>query len=301
MLLKIRFHGRGGHGMKTAARTVGTAAFLAGYQAQDAPMYGAERRGAAVSAFVRISDEPILERGPIEAPNLIALADETLLRDASSDVLRGQQEAAAIFINAQEARPLSATFDIQPPLISFDVSGLTREVLGRASALSAGFSAAVARLSGLIQLDQLQRAMQQELEEIGVAPAEIEKNFSIGEQIFNALSPLPRPIQIIPTSPIQEALVVPTYHHPLVATPSILHAGNAILRNTGSWRVERPVVDWAACTRCGLCYVMCPDGAIQLDEQGYPVIDYDHCKGCMICQRLCPLAAIGCQQETRAW
>ena len=138
MLLKIRFHGRGGHGVKTAARIVGTGAFVAGYHAQDAPIYGAERRGAAVAAFVRISDEPILERGPIAAPNLIALADETLLQDASSDVLRGQQEAAAIFINSQEAQPLSVAFDIHPPVISFDVSGLTREVLGTARPTPAG-------------------------------------------------------------------------------------------------------------------------------------------------------------------
>jgi pyruvate ferredoxin oxidoreductase gamma subunit len=102
MHLRIRFHGRGGHGVKTAARIVGTAAFLSGYQAQDAPIYGAERRGAAVAAFVRVSDEPILERGPIAVPNLIVLADETLLKDASSGVLRGQESASAIFVNAPE-------------------------------------------------------------------------------------------------------------------------------------------------------------------------------------------------------
>lgn len=284
--------------MKTAARIVGTAAFRAGYQAQDAPIYGAERRGAAVSAFVRISDEPILERGPIAAPNLIVLADETLLPDASSGVLRGQQGAAAIFINTQQAGRLPAAFDIRPRVISFDVSGLTRAVLGRASALSAGLSAAATRLSGLIQLAQLRQAMQEEFEELGVAPAEIEKNIGIAKRVFDSLSP----VQFAPTPPLKaQALVAPTYQWPLIATPSILHAGNAALLQTGAWRVERPVVDRAACTRCGLCFVMCPDGAIQLDEQGYPVVDYDHCKGCMICQRVCPLHAIGRQEETRAW
>ena len=45
-MLRIRFHGRGGQGMKTASRIVGTAAFHEGYYAQDAPIYGAERCGA---------------------------------------------------------------------------------------------------------------------------------------------------------------------------------------------------------------------------------------------------------------
>ena len=39
----IRFHGRGGQGMKTASRILGTAFFKAGYEVQDAPRYGAER------------------------------------------------------------------------------------------------------------------------------------------------------------------------------------------------------------------------------------------------------------------
>ena len=53
---------------------------------------------------------------------------------------------------------------------------------------------------------------------------------------------------------------------PSSPSPSVLHAGNAVARPTGSWRVERPVVDPDICTRCGLCFVRCPDGAIALDE-----------------------------------
>ena len=62
-MIRVRFHGRGGHGVKMASRILGTAAFLAGRHVQDSPVYGAERRGAAVTAFTRIDDEPILERG----------------------------------------------------------------------------------------------------------------------------------------------------------------------------------------------------------------------------------------------
>ena len=49
-MFRIRFHGRGGQGMKTASRILGSAFFHAGYEVQDAPHYGAERRGAPVSA-----------------------------------------------------------------------------------------------------------------------------------------------------------------------------------------------------------------------------------------------------------
>jgi pyruvate ferredoxin oxidoreductase gamma subunit len=42
----VRFHGRGGQGMKTASRIVGTASFIEGHFVQDFSVYGAERRGA---------------------------------------------------------------------------------------------------------------------------------------------------------------------------------------------------------------------------------------------------------------
>jgi pyruvate ferredoxin oxidoreductase gamma subunit len=298
MLLRIRFHGRGGHGVKTAARIDSAAAFQSGNQAQDSPMYGAERRGAAVTAAVRISDQPILQRGPVAAPDLIVLADQTLLRDASAGVLRGQEGAAAIFINQPEALAVPTQCDIRPRIIAWDISGLTREILGRASALSAALAGAAARLTGLISRDNLLVATREELEELEVTTAEIDKNIEIAGRIFDALVP----VQFAAARPQEvQMLFAPTYQPPLLAAPSILHAGNAVLRQTGAWRVERPVVNRDACTRCGYCFVMCPEGVVQLDHDGYPVIDYDHCKGCMICQRLCPLHAIGREQETQAW
>ena len=64
-MLRIRFHGRGGQGMKTANRILGAGALHAGCVVQDAPVYGAERRGAPMAAFTRIAHAPILERGAI--------------------------------------------------------------------------------------------------------------------------------------------------------------------------------------------------------------------------------------------
>jgi len=60
-MLRIRFHGRGGQGMKTASRIVSTAAFREGLSAQDSPIYGAERRGAPVAAFTRITNTPSID------------------------------------------------------------------------------------------------------------------------------------------------------------------------------------------------------------------------------------------------
>ena len=59
-MYRVRFHGRGGQGIKTASRILGTAFFRAGFEVQDAPVYGAERRGAPMFAYVRAAREPDL-------------------------------------------------------------------------------------------------------------------------------------------------------------------------------------------------------------------------------------------------
>lgn len=299
-MIRIRFHGRGGHGVKTASRIVGTAAFLDGQQVQDSPIYGAERRGAAVTSFTRIDSQPILERGVIARADLIIVGDETLLRDGAA-VLASQESASAVFLNVPEASVTpswAAEHGITAPVVGLDVTARSLAQLGRASALSAGLAAAAARLTGVISLESLRAAVRQELQELDVSPEMIARNERLAVEVFESLAPIQfRPRRDRPPEQLAEV----DYEGPLFGTPSILDGGNAALQHTGAWRVERPVIDTDVCTRCGLCVVRCPDGAIALDEHGFPVIDYDHCKGCLICRHECPVLAIGHEQETRAW
>lgn len=102
-MYRIRFHGRGGQGMKTASRVLRTAFFLAGYEVQDAPRYGAERRGAPIFAYVRAARTPINERGVIPDPDLVLLADETLAGVPAADVTQGLDAHAVLVMNSAEA------------------------------------------------------------------------------------------------------------------------------------------------------------------------------------------------------
>ncbi|KUO70263.1 MAG: 2-oxoacid:acceptor oxidoreductase [Clostridia bacterium BRH_c25] len=60
--------------------------------------------------------------------------------------------------------------------------------------------------------------------------------------------------------------------------------------NTGSWRLERPKVNFKACIKCGTCAKYCPANIIEIkkDQQECVVIDFDYCKGCGICVNECP-------------
>lgn len=297
-MIRIRFHGRGGQGMKTASRVVGTAAFLAGFECQDSPVYGAERRGAPVTACTRISESMIRERGMVAHPDLIVVADESLLDDPATGVLSGQESASAVFVNSARTAELAARYGITAPVAAFDVTTKTREISGRASTLSAGMAGAAARLCGCITREQLQEAVRQECSHPGISADVIDRNVQIACDVFAAFEPaVIRPSVHSSTGTMAQ---VP-YVDPILGTSTVYRSGNAAERHTGAWRVERPVVDAEVCTRCGLCFVECPDGAIALDASGLPLIDYDHCKGCMICSHVCPVDAITHQAETAAW
>ena len=238
-MIRIRFHGRGGHGVKTAARIVGTAAFLAGYQVQDSPVYGAERRGAAVAAFARIDKSPILERGLIESPDLIVIADETLLDDRTAAVLAGQESASAVFVNVGREASLAAKYKFKPPLFTFDITTLTRQALGTGSALSAGLGAVAARLTGLITAEQMADAVREELHQLHAADDVIEKNVNIAQAAFAALPAVQFSTAVPQAAGRMQAV---GYDHAVVGTASIVAPGNAMQRNTGTWRVERPEI-----------------------------------------------------------
>jgi pyruvate ferredoxin oxidoreductase gamma subunit len=81
-MFQVRFHGRGGQGVVTAAELLASAAFGEGRHAQAFPSFGSERMGAPVVSFCRISDRPIRTREPVTDPDALVIQDPTLLHQA---------------------------------------------------------------------------------------------------------------------------------------------------------------------------------------------------------------------------
>jgi pyruvate ferredoxin oxidoreductase delta subunit len=77
----------------------------------------------------------------------------------------------------------------------------------------------------------------------------------------------------------------------------ILKAGNAVEYETGDWRAFRPIRDEEKCTNCLICWILCPDGSILVEDEKLTGIDLAHCKGCGICARECPVDAINMVEE----
>ena len=75
-----------------------------------------------------------------------------------------------------------------------------------------------------------------------------------------------------------------------VSPGGVVHdVGNSVAYITGTWRTLRPVRDLDQCTQCLICWIVCPDAAITVDDGCVVGFDYEHCKGCGICATECPV------------
>ncbi|MFH1288539.1 MAG: 2-oxoacid:acceptor oxidoreductase family protein [bacterium] len=96
-MLEIRWHGRGGQGVVTAAKLLAESAITGGKYVQANPEYGAERMGAPIRAFTRIDTVPINIHNNIENPHVVVVLDSSLI--GAIDVIEGLKEDGIIIIN----------------------------------------------------------------------------------------------------------------------------------------------------------------------------------------------------------
>jgi 2-oxoacid:acceptor oxidoreductase gamma subunit (pyruvate/2-ketoisovalerate family) len=97
-MLEIRFHGRGGQGTVVATILLAKAFFRAGYQVQSFPVFGVERRGAPVEAYIRLDKKDILTRTNVYTPDHVAVQDRTLLQNI--EVTKGLKPGGWVLINS---------------------------------------------------------------------------------------------------------------------------------------------------------------------------------------------------------
>ena len=158
MLKEIRIHGRGGQGAVTAAQLLAHAAFLEGKWVQAFPYFGAERRGAPVKAFARISDEPILVHSQVYNPDYIIVLAPKLHEVV--DVTEGLKKDSVIVMNTRK-KPEEiglkdwriATVDATDIALELDllVSGLP--------VVNTSILGAFAKATGEVQLESVLKAI----------------------------------------------------------------------------------------------------------------------------------------------
>jgi 2-oxoacid:acceptor oxidoreductase gamma subunit (pyruvate/2-ketoisovalerate family)/2-oxoacid:acceptor oxidoreductase delta subunit (pyruvate/2-ketoisovalerate family) len=270
-MIGIRIHGRGGQGAVTASRLLATASYFDGKFSQAIPMYGTERRGAPLTAFVRIDDIRVRERELVHEPDIVIVLDELLSTQQS--VADGLKEGGLLILNSS-LPPEKVEIGGDIKIATVNATKIALETLKRPITNTA-ILGAFSKAAGFPKLESLEKAILKQF------PSRIgELNIAAIRMSYDEVSE-----------------VKPATKKKVAVEKHAIHVGGyGVLKDVSSWRVFTPKVDLDKCTGCKACWLFCPETAFEWVDNR-PVIDYRKCKGCGICVNECLVKAIDFVRE----
>lgn len=153
--VEIRWHGRGGQGTVTAAKVLADACLSGGRHVQAFPEYGPERAGAPLRAYNRISSKELRLHCPVLEPNIVAVADATLLD--SINTAEGAKKDTIFIVNTSKD-PKAVREKLKAvqgqKVFTVDATKIAIDCFGRAMPNSPMLGA-VCKVTGLITLEHL--------------------------------------------------------------------------------------------------------------------------------------------------
>jgi 2-oxoacid:acceptor oxidoreductase gamma subunit (pyruvate/2-ketoisovalerate family) len=157
--IEVVFNGRGGQGVVTSAEIFARAAAYEGRNVQSVPHFGAERRGAPVVAYARISDDKIWLREPVSNPDVLVVLDQSVMSE--NKIAHDMKTGGTIVLNSPKgASEFKSKFGSEELRIyAVDATGIATKILGR-SIVSTVILGALSKATGLVTLDSLSRAIQ---------------------------------------------------------------------------------------------------------------------------------------------
>ncbi len=186
-MLEIIISGRGGQGAVLASQILAGAFFSTGMAVQAFPSFGAERRGAPVSAYLRVDREEMTLRCNIYSADWIILLDAQQLSNRA--LISGLKAGGALLINSAaisdgfDAAPDARIFLVDARAIALDLQ------LGSSSSpiMNTAMAGAFAGASGLVPLERVIDAIGQ------MVPVEKEKNAAAARAAYESVREMSRP------------------------------------------------------------------------------------------------------------
>jgi len=161
-VVEIVIHGRGGQGSVTAANLLVAAALKDGNTGLQAfPVFGAERRGAPVRAFARISETEIHLRSEIYSPDIVIIQDESIMDLV--DVVSGIQDNGKFLINTTK-KPDEFGFSKKYTVATVDATGIAikhKILVGGIPVVNTPILGAVPRVLDKVTLPSIQKAIRE--------------------------------------------------------------------------------------------------------------------------------------------
>lgn len=181
-ILEVRWHGRGGQGAWTASELFARAAIAEGKYIQSFPEFGPERMGAPMTAFTRISTEPIRIHCAVYNPDVVAVLDPTLLKTVNvADGL--SEEGGNIIVNSKEnpAEIRKVLNTNRGKIWTVPASEISMKILG-IPITNTAMLGAVARVTKIVSLETVEKMIKARFR-----PDVAEKNFAVVKEAYDGV------------------------------------------------------------------------------------------------------------------
>jgi pyruvate ferredoxin oxidoreductase gamma subunit len=161
MMTEVRLHGRGGQGVVSAAQLLADAAVLEGKYVQAFPEFGAERSGAPIAAYARLSDGPIEIHSFIRNPDVVIVVDRSMAYFTSTT--QGLAKDGCFICNfdgSSEELRSRLSLDQSVKITVLDATGIAIRCLGK-DYPNTPMLGALLRATGIVGLDSLEKVLRE--------------------------------------------------------------------------------------------------------------------------------------------
>jgi len=148
---EVVLHGRGGQGIVLSSEILAYALLLEGKYASSLPMFGGERRGAPVQAFLRFDEKPVRDTHQIYEPDCVVIVDPSLAK--SPTVLQGLRGDGIVIANTSREL-LELNHKNLKVMAVVDATGIALTEIGRAIGNTCMLGA-IAKVTGWVELDSV--------------------------------------------------------------------------------------------------------------------------------------------------
>ncbi len=160
-MFEMRWHSRAGQGAVTGAKGLADVISTTGKQVQAFAFYGSAKRGAAMTAYNRVDDEPILNHGKFMHPDYVLVIDPALAYTA--DITAHEKETTRYIITTHLPKnELIVDIDVlkgkEDRVYVVDCMKISMETIGRAIPNTPMLGALI-KVSDMFELDFFQAAM----------------------------------------------------------------------------------------------------------------------------------------------
>jgi 2-oxoacid:acceptor oxidoreductase gamma subunit (pyruvate/2-ketoisovalerate family) len=178
-MVEFRWHGRGGQGAWTASELLARTALDEGKYIQSFPEFGPERMGAPVTAFTRISTEPIRLHCAIYDPDVVVVLDNTLLKSVPVTAGLNRDEDVLIINSSEEPAVLKENLRITKGKVwTVPATEIALRILG-APITNTALLGVVAKATGIVTLEGIEKTLKGRFR-----PDLAEKNFAVIKEAY---------------------------------------------------------------------------------------------------------------------